>query len=166
MVSATPASPAKYLSAINNSNIKIAAPDILASQADRMSSIETATLPAMDFEGISGQELISIARHDLVNGQDVAYSPIKNLATIFSQYNPQNLVSLQNTSSEYFNNYPIRLENHIPEPGSGTGPLNQSVYVDEGTGDLIVNIVNLPEDQQVEIQILSAGTTLNGTIYT
>jgi len=166
MVTPTPASPAKYLSAVNNSNIKIASPDILASQAERMSNIETASLPSMDFEGISGQELISVARHDLVNGQDVIYSPIKNLATIFSQYNPQNIMSLQNTSSEYFENYPIRLENHLPEPGAGTGPQNQSVYVEEGTGDLVVNIVGLPSDQQVEVQILSAGTTLNGTIYT
>lgn len=166
MVSSTPASPAKYLSAVNNSNVRIASPDILATQADKMSNLETVSLPAMDFESISGQELISIARHDLVNGQDVVYSPIKNLATVFSQYNPQNLVSLQNTSSEYFDNYPIRLENHIPEPGSGTGPLKEIVYVDEGTGDLVINVVNLPEDQQVEIQILSAGTTLNGTIYT
>ena len=29
------------------------------------------------FENIGGQELINISRNDLVNGQDVAYSPIK-----------------------------------------------------------------------------------------
>jgi len=166
MVAATPATPAKYLSAVNNSNVKIAPPDILASVADRMSNMETVALPSMDFQSISSQELISVARHDLVNGQDVVYSPIKNLATVFSQYNPLNILSLQDTSSEYFDNYPIKLENHIPEPGTGTGPLKETVYVDEASGDLIVNISNLPTDQQVEIQILSAGTTLNGTIYT
>jgi hypothetical protein len=62
------------------------------------------------FENIGGQELIDIARNDIVNGQEVSYQPIKNLSSIQQQYNPNNIVSLQATADKYFNNFAIKLE--------------------------------------------------------
>jgi LysM repeat protein len=110
------------------------------------------------FENIGGQELINIARNDIINGQQVSYQPIKNLSSIQQQYNPNNIVSLQSTSDKYFANFPIKLENKIPEPG--TGPNDAYVYLDSTTGNLVVEAVNLEIDEQIEIEI-----TVSGTIY-
>ena len=110
------------------------------------------------FENIGGQELINIARNDIVNGQQVSYQPIKNLSSIQQQYNPNNIVSLQSTSDKYFANFSIKLENKIPNPG--TGPNNSYVYLDSTSGNLVIEAVNLDIDEQIEVEI-----TVSGTIY-
>jgi hypothetical protein len=115
------------------------------------------------FENIGGQELINISRNDIINGQDVSYSPIKNLKDIYIQYNPNNIIRLESTSDTYFKNFSIKLESKIP--AYGTGPNGEVVYIDPTTGDLIINISSLEPDEQVDIEILDSGEILNGTIY-
>jgi LysM repeat protein len=110
------------------------------------------------FENIGGHELINIARNDIINGQQISYQPIKNLSSIQQQYNPNNIVSLQSTSDKYFANFPIKLENKIPNPG--TGPNSSYVYVDSTNGNLVIEAVNLEIDEQIEVEI-----TVSGTIY-
>ena len=110
------------------------------------------------FEDIGGHELINIARNDIVNGQRVSYTPIKNLGLIQERYNPNNILNLQLTSEKYFNNFSIRLEEKVPKEGNGINGSN--IYFDETTGDLIVEAVNMNPDEQLEVQI-----SLNGTIY-
>jgi hypothetical protein len=127
------------------------------------------------FENIGGQELINISRNDIIDGQDVIYSPIKNLKDLHIQYNPNNIIRLDSTSDTYFKNFPIRLENKLPSSGigpsqeelsyKGTGPNGEIVYIDPTTGDLIINVVSLEPDEQVDVEILDAGEILNGTIY-
>jgi hypothetical protein len=115
------------------------------------------------FENIGGQELINISRNDIVNGQDVLYSPIKNLKDLYIQYNPNNIIKIENTLDTYFKNFPIRLE--LKLPNYGTGPNGEVVYIDPTTGDMIINVSSLEPDEQVDIQILDSGEVLNGTIY-
>jgi hypothetical protein len=115
------------------------------------------------FEDIGGQEIINISRSDIVNGQNVIYQPIKNLTSINYQYNPQNILSLQDTSESYFKKFPIQLDKKIPK--IGTGPNNETIYIDPDTGDLVINVVNLEKDEQVEVQILNSGALFNDTIY-
>lgn len=115
------------------------------------------------FENIGGQELINIVRSDLVNGQTVLYQPIKNLSNVYFQYNPQNILSLQDTDSNYFKKFPINFNSKVPE--CGTGPDCAIVYIDSETGDLIINVVNLARDEQVEVSIVSDGEVLDDTIY-
>lgn len=110
------------------------------------------------FENIGGQELINIARNDIVNGQKISYTPIKNLTSIQQQYNPNNIVSLQSTSDKYFANFSIKLEDKIPNIGNG--PNGSTVYIEESTGDLIIETTNIANDEQVDIQI-----GISGTIY-
>jgi hypothetical protein len=109
------------------------------------------------FENIGGQELLSITRSDIVNGQKISYQPIKNLSAIQQQYNPNNILGLQQTDNKYFAGFPIKLENKIPEEGNG--PDGNNVYLNE-FGDLVIEFVNLSNDEQVETQI-----SINGTIY-
>jgi hypothetical protein len=108
------------------------------------------------FENIGGHELINIARNDIVNGQQVSYQPIKNLSSIQQQYNPNNILSLQSTSDKYFANFSIKLENKIPQPG--TGPNGAHVYLDNNTGNMIIEAINLEVDEQIEVEITTSGT--------
>jgi hypothetical protein len=128
------------------------------------------------FEDIGGREMINIARHDLVNGQDVVYQAIKNLASINFQYNPQNILGLQDADLSYFKNFPISFEDKVPDCGTGydlvgEGPNIEQVpnckivYLEPETGNIIINAINLEKDEDIEVQILSSGTVLNGTIY-
>lgn len=110
------------------------------------------------FENIGGQELINIARNDIINGQQVSYNTIKNLTSIQQQYNPNNIISLQSTSDKYFANFSIKLEDKVPNVGGG--PNGSTVYIEETTGDLIIETINTNPDEQVDVQI-----GISGTIY-
>lgn len=121
-------------------------------------SVPIEIMSDMIFEDIGGHELINVARNDTINGQTVTYQPIKNLTSIQQQYNPNNIVGLQNTSDKYFANFSIKLETKLPEEGNG--PDGAYVYIDTDTGDLIVELINLDPDEQIEVQI-----SLSGTIY-
>ena len=109
------------------------------------------------FENIGGQELISITRSDIVNGQKISYQPIKNLSAIQQRYNPNNILSLQQTADKFFAGFSIKLEDKIPETGNGTN--GENVYLN-ATGDLIIEFININPDEQVETQI-----SVSGTIY-
>jgi len=115
------------------------------------------------FEDIGGQEIINISRSDIVSGQNVIYQPIKNLTLLNYQYNPQNIISLQDTLESYFKKFPIQLDKKISTVG--TGGNNETAYIDSDTGNLIINVVNLEKDEQVEVQILNGGDIFNDTIY-
>ena len=121
-------------------------------------SVSIEIMTDLIFEDIGGHELINIARNDIVNGQRVSYTPIKNLGLIQQRYNPNNILSLQLTSEKYFNNFSIKLEEKVPKEGNGIDGSN--IYFDEATGDLIVETVNMNPDEQLEVQI-----SINGTIY-
>ncbi len=110
------------------------------------------------FEDIGGHELLNISRNDIINGQQVSYSPIKNLGLIQQKYNPNNILRLQSTSDTYFANFSIKFEDKVPLEGNGPGGTN--VYIEEATGDLIIETVNMNNDEQIEVQI-----AINGTIY-
>jgi hypothetical protein len=123
---------------------------------DNSMSIEIMT--DLIFEDIGGHELINIARNDIVNGQQVSYAPIKNLGLIQQMYNPNNILRLQATSEKYFNNFSIKFEEKVPLVGNG--PNGSNVYIEQATGDLIIEGVNINKDELFEVEI-----SLNGTIY-
>jgi len=115
-------------------------------------------------ENIGGHELINIARNDTINGQIVAYQPIKNLSSIQQQYNPNNIVSLQDTSDKYFANFSIQLQNSLLEEGEGSGPDGAYIFIDSTSGDLMVELINVDPDQQMEVEISQSGTIYEASI--
>lgn len=124
------------------------------------------------FENIGGQEIVNIARNDIINGQNVLYQPIKNITNLYYQYNPQNILALQQTEKDYFKNFPIRLSRHLPECGTGYDieagqnvPNCKYVYIDPVSGDLIIDVVNITSGQDVEVQIVQNVNVLSDTIY-
>jgi len=115
------------------------------------------------WENIGGQELINITRNDIVNGQTVLYQPIKNITSIQQQYNPNNIVSLQDTSDSYFANFSIKLETSLIEEGEGSGPDGAYIFIDSD-GDLVVELLNVDPDQQMEVEISQSGTIYEASI--
>jgi hypothetical protein len=157
MVSATPQTPAS--TSVSNkmpaNPVKTAPIDTVLFNDDSM-SIEI--MADLIFEDIGGHELINIARNDIINGQQISYTPIKNLGLIQQKYNPNNILGLQATSEKYFANFPIKFEEKVPVEGNG--PNGSNVYFDDVTGDLIIEGVNLNKDELFEVEV-----SLNGTIY-
>jgi hypothetical protein len=167
---------------LDSSAVKIATPDLII-RDDEVMSIDIMT--DLIFEDIGGQELATISRHDLVNGQKILYSPIKNLTDLYLQYNPNNILRLQSSDS-YFKSLSLSVLDHLPVCGNGydispvylpSGEVNpdktkwiktpncKSIYIDPITGDLVINLVNLKDGEQAEVQILTSGETFNDTIY-
>ena len=157
-VSATPMTPSsigKSVSGTRVNPVKTAPIDTILYSNE---SLPIEIMTDLIFENIGGQELISIARNDTVNGQEIIYQPIKNLTTIQQQYSPNNIVSLQATSDKYFQNFSIKFDEKVPD--EGTGPGGAHVYIDPVTGELIVEAINLNPEEQIEVEI-----TISGTIY-
>ncbi len=144
---------------IKEADTQAASPDIILFDDE---SVPVELMADLIFENIGGQELINIARNDLINGQNVIYSPIKNLNLLSQQHNSKNILSLSNTSQDFFKNFPIKLESKIPDVG--TGPNEEIVYLEETTNNLIINLINLEPDEQIEIQIITSGNIFNDTI--
>jgi hypothetical protein len=162
---------------VDSNAVKIATPDLII-RDDEVMSIDIMT--DLIFEDIGGQELATISRHDLVNGQKILYSPIKNLTDLYLQYNPNNILRLQSSDS-YFKSLSLSVLDHLPECGNGYDliekvgepdktkwtkvPNCKSIYIDPITGDLVINLVNLKDGEQAEVQILTSGSTFDDTIY-
>jgi hypothetical protein len=151
--------PASTSQAVVNPAVLVATPALIA-----LSNLplDIDIMADLIFENIGGQELINISRSDIINGQDVLYSPIKNLKNLYLEYNANNIIRLENAADTYFKNFPIRLENKLPYSSSGI--LEDVVYLDS-EGNLVINVSNLEKDEQVEVQILNSGEILDGTIY-
>jgi hypothetical protein len=152
----------------SNNSVKIATPDLILQDQEVM-SYEVMT--DLIFENIGGHELITISRHDLVNGQKVIYSPIKNLTDLYLQYNPNNVLRLQSSDS-FLRSLSLSLEDYIPVCGNGYDLVNgvkvpncKSVYIDPITGDLVINLINIKEGVQAEVQVLTAAEVFDDTIY-
>ena len=110
------------------------------------------------FERLGGMELIDISRSDMVNGQEVVYQPIKNLSNLALQYNPQNIIALSKTSSNYFKNFPINLDNYTPGA-------DQTQHELDSDGNLVLYFINVPSNEQIQVQLFTSSEVLNDTIY-
>lgn len=162
---------------LDSNAVKVATPDLII-RDDEVMSIDIMT--DLIFEDIGGQELATISRHDLVNGQKILYTPIKNLTDLYLQYNPNNILRLQSSDS-YFKSLSLSVLDHLPECGNGYDlipkenepdktkwtkvPNCKSIYIDPITGDLVINLIGLKDGEQAEVQILTTGSTFDDTIY-
>jgi hypothetical protein len=118
----------------------------------------------LTLEKIGGIELISLVRHDTVNGQNIVYRPIKNVSQLAISYNPQNIVQVPDTAESFFKNFTIKLENHIPQDTNEFPPI--TAYIDPTTENVIIDTIGLKNDYEVEVQMVSSGQVFDGTIYT
>lgn len=145
--------------------VKAATPDVIVFD-DGALPIDSIT--AMFFESLGAQEAINIVRNDTIDGANVDYSPISNLKQLAAAYNSKNMLNVPGTLEQYFKNFAIRLDTHVPE--SGTGPNGSLIYIDRNNPDpiqnnrLVIDVVNMKTNEQIDIQILNSGTYLNDII--
>jgi hypothetical protein len=111
-------------------------------------------------EMLGGNELIELSRHDLINGLNTKYQPIKDAQIIATQFNAFNIIPLQDTLPNYMDNFPIRLEERIPNFAEG----ESNVTID-ANGIITIELINLRPDETVEVEILYQGEILSDTIY-
>ena len=137
--------------------VKIATPDVMLYTVD---DLEIQAINDILFENIGGQELINISRNDILNGQNVSVQPIKNLKSLALKYNPKNIVSLSETSASFFSNFPISLESYLPNQALGT-----KLSEIDADGNLVINFVNVPSGEQIEVQLFAGGNILDETIF-
>lgn len=141
-------------------DVKIATPDLIIQDT---TSTPIDLMTELIFEDIGGQEILDIARHDTVNGQPVAYSPVKRLDIIDFQYSPNNIIGLSPNSSSFFLNFPIKLENNLPSFSENS---DQLIYFDETINSIVINLINVRPTEFVQVQVLSSGKLRDDTIYT
>ncbi len=140
--------------------IKIATSNLFVLNEPEQEIEQMANLIIQDIGGI---ELLSYSRNDLIAEQEINYQPIKNIADTSLQYNPLNILAIQDIDLDYFNKFPISLERHLPRFGNGTN--GEYVYINSNN-EIVVEAVNLLPGEYIEIQFLSFGSTVSDTIYT
>jgi hypothetical protein len=124
--------------------VKQADPDIVIFNEE---SLSPELLLELGYEDLSGIELINISRSDIIDGQNVSYTPVKQLSSLRRRYNPNNLISLPELSSSFFSRFQIELFlKDVQEP-----------YFNEN-GDLVIELRNVLDDEIVEVEIDTSGT--------
>jgi hypothetical protein len=140
-----------------SSGVKIATPETYELYPTSPSGI---LATQMFLEMLGGNELIELSRHDLINGFNTKYQPIKDAQIIATQFNAFNIIPLQDTLPNYMDNFPIKLEERLPNIAAG----ESNVTIDDN-GIITIELVNLKPDETVEVEILYQGEILSDTIY-
>jgi hypothetical protein len=144
---------------LDNSLVKTASPQYILFDEE---SAPIDIMTQLIFEDIGGQEILNIARNDTVFGSNLIYEKISNSNQITQKYNSYNLSPIDKTSVQYFKNFPINFESKVPNKANGQNNFN--VYIDEITGNLVIDLINMEQDEQVEIEILTSGNFYYDTI--
>jgi hypothetical protein len=153
--------------ASTDKSVKSASPDIIiVDPGDTAIDL----ILKLTLEKIGAQELISLVRHDTVNGQNIVYQPVKNISEVAIAYNPQNIIAIPDTADTFFKNFAIKLDNHIPNYSPDTLYIDMiardnNVIFDAVNKRIIIELVNLKRDYEVEVQMVSSGQLFNDTIY-
>jgi hypothetical protein len=138
----TPPDPLPKQQEQTNAAVKQASPDIIIFDEE----IDPDFLVQAFFEEFGGTELINISRYDLINGQDVVYSPIVNLSNLRQAFNPNNIIEI-GAFQESPTRYGIDLFSRgVVDP-----------YFDND-GNLVIELDEVRPDESIEVEIVSNGT--------
>lgn len=127
----------------STTSVKQATPDIIVFDDD---SVSPEFLTQAFFQEFGGTELINISRHDLINGDEVSYSPITNLNGLRQSFNSNNIIAI-GSFQDNETRYGIDLISRgIYEP-----------YLDDD-GNLVIEIDEVRKDESIEVEISISGT--------
>jgi hypothetical protein len=110
-------------------------------------SVPVGLLEDLMYEDIGGIKLANMSRSDLIDGQEVSYSPIKNLSSLRRRFNPNNIISTATSAGNNFSRFSIDLINrgmNIP-------------YID-ADGNLVIEIDDVYPNEVIEVEVASSGT--------
>jgi hypothetical protein len=156
------------------SSVKIATPQYVDFDEASLNPITQDEIKYLFFEQINGQQLLLLSNTNFVNPENIVYQPIINISDFKTNYDPKKIIALQDTSDTYFLNFPIKLNNKIPDVPTtestngknvyiATTPRTDLLYTAEVTyynryARIVIETKDMEDDENVEIQILSGGT--------
>lgn len=122
-------------------------------------------------QDIGGRELITLTRHDQINGIVQDYSPIKNISELALEYNPVEISKNPNSSDDFIDLFYYNLNEYTPsiEELELLYPNNPekryTVYFDSLSNSITIHLANAFNSEQVEIEFLSFDEVKDDTIY-
>jgi len=124
-----------------DAGIKIATPDILLN-TDRLS---INTMEEYTFASISGIELLSVSRHDLIDSPlNNEYTPLVDAGTRFSSTIE---IPVTDGSNSVFGSFEIDINKHIVYDAANT--------ISVVDGNIVIQLKNLKSNYYVEVEIFS-----------
>ncbi len=139
-----PPPPGQY----RTSSVKIPEINIINFKADVVPSKQ---IEKMYFQDVGGTEILSVARHNTVGGEEVVYSHVDNLADIKSQFNPLNVLMSTNME-DLFNKYAIDIHQKMPQ-SLETSIATVESETQAGVWNIEILVENVNTDEYIQIQI-------------
>ena len=123
------------------SQVKISAVNVINRNYE---DISVQQMERLYFQNVGGTEILSVARHDTVGGEEVVFNNVDNLSELRSQFNPLNILMTTNINS-LFSEYGVDI-------GQKIGALDEtfSMNVD---GGIDIQVFNVNRDEYVQVQI-------------
>ena len=139
-----PPPPGQY----RTSSVKIPEINIINFQKE---AVPTEQIEKMYFQDVGGTEILSVARHNTVGGEEVVYSHVDNLADIKSQFNPLNVLMSTNME-DLFNKYAIDIHQKMPQ-SLETSIATVESETEPGVWNIEILVENVNTDEYIQIQI-------------
>jgi hypothetical protein len=123
------------------SQVKISAVNVVNRNYDA-TSVEQ--MERLYFQNVGGTEILSVARHDTVGGEEVVFNNVDNIFELRSQFNPLNILMTTNINS-LFSEYGVDI-------GTKIGALDEtfSMNVD---GGIDIQVFNINRDEYLQVQV-------------
>lgn len=134
MVAAKPPKPRNYSVQYSEDSLS-ADPDLMVKQVDQF---PVELMEQLILQGIGGAELISVVRHDQVDGQRVLYQPISNLEQLKQEYNPQTITQPAASFASF------RSTHGITDDSSDGSPTSPDLVRLSNTSDGVLVEVEVP----------------------
>jgi hypothetical protein len=114
---------------------------------------------------VGGRELLILERHDMVDGINQTYQPIKNLSKYSLEYSPTNIDPYPNVVIDFFDGIIFELNDYVPtqEELEAIGE-TALVRFDETLNSIIINVKDLLNNQFVEVEFVSFDEVVSDTI--
>ena len=97
------------------------------------------------FQNVGGTEILTVARHDNVNGQEVPLSYLDNLKQLNTEFNPLNILTTENIYN-HFNRFAIDMTQRIDS-------VNRAVAIDAEGSNIVITLDEIQADEYVQIQV-------------
>ena len=135
---------APYVPGQSKTDAGVKIPDVVVSTYD-YSQATIEELEKLYFQNVGGTEILTVARHDNVNGQEVPLSYLDNLKQLNTEFNPLNILTTENIYN-HFNRFAIDMTQRIDS-------VNQAVTVDEEGKNIVITLDEIQADEYVQIQV-------------
>ena len=144
-----------------DAGIKIATPDILLN-TDRLS---INTMEEYTFASISGIELLSVSRHDLIDSPlNNEYTPVVDAGTRFSSTIE---IPVTDGSNSVFRSFEIDISKHIVYDAANTVSVQHNTYTVTAANisSNVVNVTSINHKLKIgdSVVISNVNSTINGT---